>query len=412
MRNPEKIIFYFFPLLFTYIAFVGLVIPKGSIATKIIGVCFFLILIYICIRHTYIYNFKLIYSYLIFVLVLCAFSSKLDDSIRGFIGMCTGILMFIVSFTIINNKIRLKMLLNSLGIVALLYLLNILIANFFKLGGTPYSEDGLHTGNVFTEGLNSMAYIVITFPLFIYFHPKRKTLIYFAVGLLIILIIVQLKRISIIAMSVGLIFYIIFYKEKTKSFVASLLILLVFGLLFPLFENKFNTVYKERESKLKIENYKNEGRYTETSLVFNMTVNSNKLTQFLFGKEVFNSPGNYNNPLSNKRQIHSDYNLLLHGTGVFGILFYFILQLHLLLWFYKLRKELKDSGSNDEIITFLNYLFPAVFFMGLVIMISGGINSPLFNSIRYAILGSSIGYMFKLVEDYKKNQNAKNHAIY
>jgi hypothetical protein len=160
-----------------------------------------------------------------------------------------------------------------------------------------------------------------------------------------------------------------------------------------------------------IENIKNEGRYTETSLVVNMIVNSNKLTEFLFGKEVFNSPGNYNNPISNKRQIHSDYNLLLHGTGIFGIVFYFVLQLSLLIWFYQLRRKLKLISVNDEILTFLNYLFPAVFFMGLVIMISGGINSPLFNSIRYAILGSSIGYMYKLALEHFKIEYAKNQTV-
>jgi Ca2+/Na+ antiporter len=264
------------------------------------------------------------------------------------------------------------------------------------LGGTKYSEEGIDVGNIFTEGLNSMAYIIVASPVILYFYPKRKILILTIITFVALLVLIQLKRISIIATIFGLLVFVFFYKEKSKVITGLATATLIFIAIFPLYSDIFEAQLEKRESKMQVQNLENEGRSMEFFWIISDLNEST--SKFLFGHNMFNSSGNYNNPDSKERQIHNDYNALLHGSGIFGLIYFISLQFYLYYLYLKVKRKINNKlfhlKQENKLLDLFKYLFPAFFFMGFLIMMSGGMYAYLFNSIRYITLGSVLGYMY------------------
>ena len=89
-------------------------------------------------------------------------------SFSNYLSTLIWTLILPISFASINSLDKLKKLVNSISFLALLYILNILICTALGIKGKSYSGEIFQTGNVFTEGLNSMTYILLLTPLTIY----------------------------------------------------------------------------------------------------------------------------------------------------------------------------------------------------------------------------------------------------
>ena len=125
------------------------------------------------------------------------------------------------------------------------------------------------------------------------------------------------------------------------------------------------------------------------------TIFSNDLKLFLFGKEVFNSPGNYANGKFGPRMIHNDYNMILHGSGVIGLLLFITWPIPLYVFYRKMKILAKPSFEDKRLFDIMTVLFLNLLVMGYLISLSGGINAILFNSIRVALMGGILRILYE-----------------
>lgn len=290
---------------------------------------------------------------------------------------------------------KFRRLLNSIALIGVLYILNIIISTVFGITGKSYSREIFQVGNIFTEGLNSMAYILIATPLILHLRPKNKRLIFIIAIIIFILVFVQLKRISILAVIIGLMIQVVYSKNRISIVLGLVVSVLVMLVAYPVYENALNLQYKVRERRLTTVNIEEEGRYQETFHAINETIFSNDLKLFLFGKEVFNSPGNYANGKYGPRMIHNDYNMILHGSGVIGLLLFISWPIPLYLFYRKIKITAQYSFQDKRLFDILSVLFINLIIIGYLISLSGSLKGVLFNSIRVALMGSILRLFYE-----------------
>lgn len=394
--SSTTFLYRFFPFLFIYIASIGVIFPKGSVATQLIGSFILLTTFYYFIsnyKSTKLFNILL--AFLIYISFLSIFSSKFLYSLSNIASAAIWIFILPISFFLINNMTKFRRLLNSIALIGVLYILNIIISTVFGITGKSYSREIFQVGNIFTEGLNSMAYILIATPLILHLQPKNKRLIFIIAIIIFILVFVQLKRISILAIIIGLMIQVVYSKNRISIVLGLVVSVLVMLVAYPVYENALNLQYKVRERRLTTSNIEEEGRYQETFHAINETIFSNDLKLFLFGKEVFNSPGNYANGKYGPRMIHNDYNMILHGSGVIGLLLFISWPIPLYLFYRKIKITAQYSFQDKRLFDILSVLFINLIIIGYLISLSGSLKGVLFNSIRVALMGSILRLFYE-----------------
>lgn len=410
MKYSTLFIYRFFPALFLYIMSIGVVLPRGSIATQIAGSLFLLFTAYyFALEFVQIKIFNPILLYLVYTAFLVLFSSNVLYSISNWSATTIWILILPLSFYVINSLEKFKKLINSISFLAILYILNILLSTFVGIQGKSYSGEIFDVGNVFTEGLNSMAYLIIASPLISYLNPNYRRVILILTVIIFILVLVQLKRISILAIGIGILVNI-FYSGNRVNIVFGLIIsALLFFVALPIFENALTKQLKARERRLSTQNIEEEGRYQETLAVYDEIIMSNKVSLLLFGKEVYNSPGNYANGKYGKRMIHNDYNAVLHGSGILGLALFIFWPISLLLFYRKIIPFAKISFEDKRLFDYMNMTFISFIIIGYVLSFSGGVNAILFNAVRVAVMGACLRIFYE--HYYRLKNNTSLNAI-
>jgi hypothetical protein len=375
---------------------IGIIFPRGSIATQGIGILFVIVTIYYFFReYKSIKLFTALYLLIIYLYCLIAFSSNFFYSLSNLASTTIWILILPISFLVIDSLAKFKNLINSIALIGALYILNIIISTLLNIKGKSYSGEIFDVGNVFTEGLNSMAYLLTAAPLILYLNPKHRRLIVILSVVIFILVFVQLKRISIIAILVGLLLNLFFSRNRINIFFGLILSSLFLFIAYPIFENTLQKQVKARERRLSTQNFEEEGRYQETFVVLNEIVFSGNPALLFFGKEVFNSPGNYANGRYGRRMIHNDYNVILHGSGVVGLILFVIWPLPLFIFYRKIKIYAKFNFEDKKLFDYMSVTFVSFLIMGYIISFSGGVNAILFNAIRMAVLGAVLRIFFE-----------------
>lgn len=375
---------------------IGVIFPRGSFATQTIGIFFLLVTVYFFFReYKSIKLFSILYLLIIYLYFLITFSSNFFYSLSNLASTTIWILILPISFLVIDSLDKFKNLINSIALIGALYILNIIISTLLNIKGKSYSGEIFDVGNVFTEGLNSMAYLLTAAPLILYLNPKHKRLIVILSVIIFILVFVQLKRISIIAILVGLLLNLFFSRNRINIFFGLILSSLFLFIAYPIFENTLQKQVKARERRLSTQNFEEEGRYQETFVVLNEIVFSGDPALLFFGKEVFNSPGNYANGRYGRRMIHNDYNVILHGSGVVGLILFVIWPLPLFIFYRKIKIYAKFNFEDKKLFDYMSVTFVSFLIMGYIISVSGGVNAILFNAIRMAVLGAVLRIFFE-----------------
>jgi hypothetical protein len=375
---------------------IGLIFPRGSLATQAIGTLFLLLTIYYFLReYKSIKLFSLLYLLVIYLFCLIPFSSNLIYSLSNMASTTIWILILPISFLVIDTNLKFKKLINSIAFIGVLYILNIIISTLFNIKGKSYSGEIFDVGNVFTEGLNSMSYLLAAAPLILYLNPKHKRFILILSVIIFILVIVQMKRISIIAIAAGLVINLFMSRSRINIFYGLIISSLILFVAYPLFENILQKQVKARERRLSTENIEEEGRYQETFVVLDEIIFSGDPALLFFGKEVFNSPGNYANGKYGRRMIHNDYNVILHGSGILGLALFVLWPIPLFIFYLKIKIYAKYYFEDKKLFDYMNVTFISFLIIGYILGISGGVNAILFNSIRMAVLGAVIRIFYE-----------------
>ncbi|HAF29706.1 MAG TPA: hypothetical protein DCG75_11730 [Bacteroidales bacterium] len=391
--------FYFkFVLFYTiFSASAGVLIPYRSPMIYIIGGGFVLYLLHATLTYYSEVKFvKGIYWLYLYFFILVFFSSDFKYSLVNFANALLPALILPLSFTQIINKDRVFKLLEMSIYFLLIYLANLIVANIFDLGGQKYSADLFDTGNLFTAALNGIAYILVLYPLIIANCKKKYRIFLIILGIIVfILIVVQLKRVTILAVFIGYIFWGIAFGYRIKAIGYLFVVIIALAISYPLYGNLLNKQIEKRENRLDVvENYESEARYQEFFIVLDERTNPNDLQSSFFGKEMFNSRGNYGEGSYGQRQLHNDFSLILHGSGFAGFIWYYIYQVFLIFILFKVKKRAPKFIINSQFGRMLTTIYIAFIFMSLIINLSGGMDAVIFNCIKYMFLGGILGYFY------------------
>jgi hypothetical protein len=157
-----------------------------------------------------------------------------------------------------------------------------------------------------------------------------------------------------------------------------------------LYFDKIESRFETRSDRFEEGALEKEGRYIETFLIWNNIFSFEDIKYSLFGKELFNTAGNYGYTDS-YRVIHADLNIILNGSGLIGLVFYLFYNLKVLKDFYRFRKRVKLQSLNKLIWVISVSLLLASFATSF----SSGLFSMTYRTAVFSLLGSFCGYLFK-----------------
>ena len=399
MIASRKFLFFnFFVIYFIYAASADILFSTKSVISYIVGIGFFIYSVYIVTLYSRKNKITvIIVVYIAFLFFLITFSSNFIYSAKLFIKATTPMLFFIVALTFIKNGEDFMRINKSIIILMILFLINILISNIFGLGQIQYEEEvTIDVGNIYTIGLNSMAYFLVSLPVLLnMYHFRNKNykllLVVFSIITLIIMLIL-LKRAALIGLVVGYFIWFVTSRLKNKIMISRILIIVAIALTisYPIYKGLLIEKFKAREDRFKIDTYETEGRYLENIIVLKEIFSFNDMVYSLFGREMFNSPGNYGEGAWGTRQLHSDYANILNGSGIIGMLFYLYVNYAIFKLYQKERRKLRRINCYNRDEKLLNSFFLAFFIMYFFIGLSGGLDGTLYTGIRFIYLGAII----------------------
>lgn len=344
---------------------------------------------------------RILFIILIYWLFLILFSSNKFNSIREYSRILV-ILLTLPSSIIMGSHYKstnffFRQLNNSCVLLLLLATLNIIVANIFKLNQIAYSD----TVSFYTGGLHINVWYVL--PLSILYilgyrviYLRSKTLLYenILIVLSILWLMLSWRRTAFIILGLGLLLLLYFSKTNIKLILKGTVIGLV---AFFLVGNTFLSIYEDRKETID-KGLEGETRVLETEWVFEKVFSFDDWYTSIFGREIFNTPGNYLDGIYKERPIHVDINIILWGSGLLGLSLYVFFHL-IILRLYKNNINTLNLAGNES--RFIRFIFHYFYLTTLVVSFSGGFQAITFRSFLYIIIGGCLGQLIML--SYKRN---------
>ena len=174
--------------------------------------------------------------------------------------------------------------------------------------------------------------------------------------------------------------------------------ILLFGCSFLYFQETIELQIEKREKKFQRGSMEKEGRVKELLYIYEEIIEKGDLPKMLFGKETFNIVGTYANGKFGNRQIHEDYGMLLHSTGIVGLFWYLGFQVFLLVLPYLRRFNFLFIHNQDNRLLLASYT--SLIIIHFVSMTSGVIRMPFSEIIYYMFLGLILRHFYEHYYDY------------
>ena len=367
-----------------------MIVPKHSFFAIFRAALFLCYIIYVWVTKIKIHKSNIfIFLFLCYLLILIPFSSNPFNTFRIYLQVSVSLLMFPVSYFIFNRLKDWKKLNNSMIWIMLIIVINTLIGSIFGFGRRYYTQDeDFLTGFLYGSRLYPGSIALILLPLILPLIQKRKykLLVYILSFSVFIILVLSMRRTAFLIVLVGYFIYFIFSVKKKTLLFGILGFICIFYISLPIFNNILTTRFEARKERFQLNFYESEGRYIETILVFN-DFKSFELIKKLFGTELFNSPGNFGEGVLGGRQIHSDILVLIHGSGVVGLVLYLLVHYRIFRTFIYYKKKLPNVAYIKEMIA----VFISLFIIILVVSTIGGIHAITFRSIFFIYLGAILG---------------------
>ena len=342
------------------------------------------------------YN-KIFLFYFILILIQTLFSSNFVVSFSSTLKMIITLSMFPIGMFYIDSIEKIKKLNVAVIWIMFLVTLNFIITNIFGIGANPYGDSvDFYVGNIKLSAINTPVYALLILTSILTFNKRKQRIlaIVFAIPTLVFLVL-SLKRISLLALTLGVVIIFFFSRSKAKYVKWLVVLFLALIILFPIYKSILNQQILARGNRLEIGIIEEESRFLETFIVIDKTIFSNNIATILFGQEVWNSVGKYNG-INNERPLHVDFNKLLFGTGLVGLLLYILMYFKIFFHFKKIKPN-KRNNINSSIYTnnynILRPLFLAIFFGTLLISLSGGMMGISHRTIAFLYMGAIIGFL-------------------
>lgn len=330
----------------------------------------------------------LILGFTLYYLLLCFFSSSYSVSFYGFFKFSIATLMFPLGYFFINNYNLFQNLNKFYFVALLLFVINIVIANVFNLGSSDYLEDSFYFGAGRVNITKFM--IVILFAsinLFPILNKNQIKAYLFLLAIAAFITIVGIKRSVLLSFGIGVFFFLFYNRLKFGFFRISAVILLglmTLTMLYPegldLLESRFSA--REESIGISEELIETEGRIDEITMVLTKWIHGGIMHK-LFGSELFNDREFFNT----SRMLHTDYMVVLNGSGLVGIIWWF----SIIFGIYAKGNKYLSFFNNDPRFTFLKASFYSIIAAQLLMSISGTIQGIGLRSYILLYLGAIVG---------------------
>lgn len=328
-----------------------------------------------------------IYIFLLYLGLLVPFSSNPFATLNEYTKVYISLMMFPVGYYMFDDLEKLKSLIKYSFFGASFIIIQLLVAQLFNVGNSVYLEESFYLGGALVQVTYTLVFIVIIG--FVSFRPElnndSKRFKYLIILLAIILTFIALRRISIAALIGAVCVFIFFSQHKIKFTKYIALTILVLALTFPFYGDLLMSRANYRFKNLS--DFSDENRIGET-LAVSSEIQDARFDQIIFGTELFNSTQHFkNNPeyynvFGGGRQLHIDYNIILHGSGFLGFLLYMTIHFKI---FAKVKNLKLSIYAKDYKAVAFSLLFLLIFFP-----FSGSISGVGFRSILFIFLGSII----------------------
>lgn len=394
-------------LLFQFILIIPILNVVSSLATPffpgalnpgiIRGVILSLFLIwymFIMYKHNFISAPTIIF--VLYLFILCWFSSEPLTSLYIYNKVIITSLMFIVGLQTFNTMNKFKLLLRVIVIALILQELYFLYSNVTGIGKKSYMDDSILFGETGVNMTKAMVIFLITIPVFLRIEENTRwrliALIIFFIGIVIVLF--GMKRSAILAMLFGFLIYILFtpFKSRVIQFLPIVLIVAIVTspLYFPIIEKRFESRQQRVSMSYKqLKESESEGRLLEIQFTIEDALEEGSGRLFfgfdLFLKKDFNG---------HKRMLHVDYMNMLGGAGILGLALFLFLYFKIAQLMWRIRDRMRKNKTIIELFAtgfallavqaFLSVggTMQGVNLRGYILFILGGILSVMFFSLQ------------------------------
>ncbi|MHC1703465.1 MAG: hypothetical protein AB9846_06110 [Tenuifilaceae bacterium] len=349
----------------------------------------------------------IIFSFLIYLLILLPSSSDFFYSLSsGYLKWFSSLLLFPLGVYFFRTPVQLNKLSQVVILASIPIVINIIIAQIFKIGKSAYLEESFYYGGA-NIGITNMLTIILLFIPIYFITTKNKSrigkvLIIILVLLSLFSIVMIMKRAAIIGLGIGFSVYLLFSKQKIKQLRLLALVTLIGFLSMPFYIEKLEVRITARtEEKNQIEN---EARYHEVFYVIKEFKEGELLHKF-FGTEPFNSRQFFGPKYFNKgRMIHGDLSSFFYGTGLVGLTMYILIFITIGIQAIYFLKKFFHSHFERELIAVLLGILSCGFF--ITTTGSGTVGEK---GIMYLCMGAIIGVLRSSYLERRMNNNVVNN---
>jgi hypothetical protein len=284
---------------------------------------------------------------------------------------------------------------------------NFLLSQLFQLGQSVYSdESNFRVGNL-DDSWNVFTYAVLLAPLVIHFVGKSKylrlTAYLGAIGNAM-LVVISIKRIAILGLVSGNLIRMYFVPKNLKWIRSALFATGAMLVAFLFIQDIVLERIELRSNRFESGSIEREGRYLETSYVWDEVITFRNPVKSLLGLEGFNSVSNYADGRFGDRQLHVDYNLIVNTIGLVGLILYFLLFLQIFKNMLRFR-HCMISHPRSRVI--LLSVFWMLFINQFITSTAGQMYHVSYRLIVFVFLGSILGNFVRVaqVESASRNVN-------
>ena len=426
MRRSLGILYFLFIVYYLLMMANGIVIEKGSPVVLGFNILFFAYMVFLNLfKNRYFNKFLIIYLFLLFLLVLILLtSSAYYESLRLFVKYAIALLAFPAGFNLITREKDYHYLMRVAFAFLVLYLLNYIIASTFHLGGSNLrykGETSVETGNLFDDALFLNVCILTLLPLMFYFYRKggKRFVIILMVLVVTVISVICMKRMVIVCVVLSLVMISLLtrwishkygklpdsgsvLKLSLPHYALISVALIVIGVLF---WDTFMDQLEARRTEIQ-RSLEEESRVAEIIAIYEDMSEFESDGVSLLGQETFHTVGTYANGAFGDRMIHTNFGIILNGSGFIGLLFYLVLSLYFLVVLFR---TVRNSVLTENLFArklYVTYL--VLWTVYNVASFSGTIWLTMYPAFNFLIMGAILRFFY---DDKVSNLKSKYERI-
>ncbi len=346
---------------------------------------------------------KSMYLFFLYILVIMLFSEELFVSFKTVVQVILSMSVFIAGYKYITSYRRYEKLLESLIWVIIAGFIAAAVGYIFDIGrtleytaGTDYTGEPEFIGLLGSGGLYGPALALALLPFIIQNRYRNipPWLLWAVSAGLYIFIILNVRRTAILLPIIGFVSSLIFYRTQTKVLRYLFLFSVTLALLAPVYRP---LLAKRVEARAELGRFDKGFMQTESRYLENLEM-LKRVREFKDPLAIISGIGhNIFAEHTDKRKIvrrmyHSDTAKLVYGSGLIGLLLYFIIYGQLLRMILKIPRirvlnEYRAGALTLWIISFF-------------VSFNGSITLVTFRTMSFLLMGAFIGMAHAAIRNH------------